>query len=62
MQEVRHLTNDISHEVRKEAVAKAYISDLINRIDRNLDRNLNIKDYGTIIRHAILTGKIFEGL
>jgi arginine deiminase len=49
MQEVRHLTNDISHEVRKDAVAKAYVSDLINSIERNLNRNVNIKDDGTVI-------------
>ena len=32
LQEVRHLTNDVNHELKKEAVAQAYISDFIDSI------------------------------
>ena len=32
LQEVRHLTNDVPHEIKKEAVANSYIEDFIDSI------------------------------
>lgn len=49
LQEVRHLTNDVNHELKKEAVAQAYISDFIDSIDKNLNGNIIIHEDGSII-------------
>jgi SAM-dependent methyltransferase len=48
-QEVRHLTNDVSHEIKKEAIANAFISDFINSIPKNLNGNVVIHEDGSII-------------
>jgi hypothetical protein len=48
-QEVRHLTNDINHEIKKEAVANAYIDEFIDSIPKNLNGNVVIRDDESII-------------
>ncbi len=49
LQEVRHLTNDLSHELKKDAIAKAYISDFLESIDKNLKGNVVIHEDGSVI-------------
>jgi ABC-type transport system involved in Fe-S cluster assembly fused permease/ATPase subunit len=48
MPEVRHLTNDVSHEIKKEAVANAYIEDFINSIPKGHQGNVIINEDGSI--------------
>lgn len=48
-QEVRHLTNEIRHEVKKEAVANAYIGDFIDSIPKGLNGNVIINEDGSVV-------------
>lgn len=48
MQELRHLTKDLSHELKKEAVASAYVSDFIDSMDKSV-YNATIQEDGTVI-------------
>lgn len=49
LQEVRHVTNDVTHEAKKEAIANAYIDDFIASIPKNLAGNIIIHEDGSII-------------
>lgn len=49
MEEVRHLTKNLSHHAMKEAVARAYVSDLIDSMEKNVEGNAVIKKDGTVI-------------
>jgi hypothetical protein len=49
LQEVRHLTNDATHELKKDAIAKAYIKDFIASIDKNLHGNIIIGEDGSVV-------------
>jgi hypothetical protein len=49
LQEIRHLTNDVPHEIKKEAVANAYICDFIDSIPKNLNGNVIVRDDGSVV-------------
>lgn len=49
MEEVRHLTKDLKHEVMREIIAKAYVSDLIDNMQMNAEGSATIREDGTVI-------------
>jgi hypothetical protein len=46
---VRHLTNDVRHELQKDAIARAYLSDFIDSIDKNLQGSVIINQDGSVV-------------
>ena len=42
-------TNDVNHELKKDAVARGYIAEFIDSIERNLTGNVIIHNDGSVI-------------
>lgn len=53
LQEVRHLTNDVTHEAKKNAIARAYLNDFVDSIEKkSKEGSVTVNEDGSVVlRH-----------